>query len=89
MATQEVPLCDCHGQPMQWNKDHRLKRGGGWRCRVKYLAAQRRHDRKRYYSDEPQHRLWYMKSVLTRRRYMALLRKRKREELSGSLSREG
>lgn len=26
--------CVCHGEPMYWNKDARLKAGGSWRCAV-------------------------------------------------------
>lgn len=29
-----VPKCECHGEPMRWNRDPGLKAGGRWRCRV-------------------------------------------------------
>jgi hypothetical protein len=29
------PLCSCHDEPMIWNKNRKLRNGGGWRCYVK------------------------------------------------------
>lgn len=30
--TEERPKCECHDEPMYWNKDARLRAGGSWRC---------------------------------------------------------
>jgi hypothetical protein len=40
------PLCDCHGVPMQWNKDRR-KAGGFWACVPKARANTTRWNRER------------------------------------------
>lgn len=36
------PLCKCHGEPMFWHKDSRVKRGGFWECVVKGRESKRR-----------------------------------------------
>lgn len=28
-------ICDCHGKPMLWQIDTRMRRGGRWECREK------------------------------------------------------
>lgn len=35
-----TPFCECHGEPMLWNKDVRYSAGGFWRCRPKDRARQ-------------------------------------------------
>lgn len=41
-------VCSCHGVPMMWHAGYRDRRSGGtWRCRVKWLEAQHRHDARR------------------------------------------
>ena len=37
-----APSCECHDQPMRWNKRRDLRAGGFWFCRVKSDAATRR-----------------------------------------------
>ena len=36
------PPCDCHGEPMRWNRRHDLVAGGYWRCRVRYQESARK-----------------------------------------------
>lgn len=38
------PPCECHGEPMYWHKNDRLKAGGHWRCVVKKREAGIRYD---------------------------------------------
>lgn len=43
----EKPDCDCHGEPMWWHNDPRVKLGGYWRC----SARERERSRRRYWAD--------------------------------------
>lgn len=41
MSSLEKPLCECHGEPMSWNRDVRGRMGGFWRCAIKRRAYER------------------------------------------------
>lgn len=32
---EERPRCDCHGEPMAWNREARYRNGGRWRCNMR------------------------------------------------------
>jgi hypothetical protein len=44
----DVPVCDCHGEPMYWHKrsDRPTGADGRWRCRTRTRQAQRRYEAK-------------------------------------------
>ena len=48
-----VPVCECHDEPMLWNKDARKRAGGFWRCRIKTRKKDREYKR-RYRKDNPE-----------------------------------
>jgi len=37
------PLCECHNEPMLWNKNTRCRAGGSWYCAVKAREGARRY----------------------------------------------
>ena len=86
-ASQEVrvgvPKCHCHGEPMYWQKDKRLRAGGYWHCAVRHLELNRRYFHE-LSGPAYNHRLLQM------RRASALHDRRKRKEKQhGEISPEG
>lgn len=53
-----APKCDCHGEPMRWNKQPSLRLGGTWKCVVRLKAYERKGRLKKYgLSEEDYERL--------------------------------
>ena len=46
------PNCDCHGEPMKWRTDRRVKIGGYWLCQHKMRWYRRREMRQRQVNEE-------------------------------------
>ena len=51
----DVPVCECHGEPMWWNKDASMKAGGRWRCVVKKREYDRANREKKREYDRAYH----------------------------------
>lgn len=68
----DVPLCECHGEPMFW---HRRPAGGNWTCFVKKRENSKASRARHRESENSRSREWYLRNSERHQTAMAAYRK--------------